>query len=348
MSRYRVVVAAGGTGGHISPAESLVSSLSDEADCFWVGRQNSMESAAAQRCQATLLVVEARGVRGKSLWGRAKGVIMLLCAIIQLVREFLRLKPDVVVGFGGYVSAAAGIAAFICRIPLVIHEQNAIAGSANRLLSRLASAVAQSFPNTIADAHHTGNPVRADFKPHVNNSQSKATQVLVMGGSQGAKALNESVPVAAAKVPALSIRHQCGRGHRAATQSAYEQAGVDAGVFEFDINMAAQFAWADVLIARAGASTVAEVAATQLPTCFVPLPTAIDDHQRANATALVSVGGAKLIEQGEDFEDRLSDALMQLSDNTDARDRMSKSLLDSKVADTEGRLAKLVMEVIHS
>ncbi|NVK30731.1 MAG: undecaprenyldiphospho-muramoylpentapeptide beta-N-acetylglucosaminyltransferase [Gammaproteobacteria bacterium] len=343
----RIVIASGGTGGHITPAQALLEQFDSKVERRWIGRADSMESRAAEQIGVKLWAVNVQGVRGKSPLSVLRGVVLFVLSVLRCLGLMIRWRPDVVVGFGGYVSAAAGMAAWLLRVPLVLHEQNAVAGSTNRMLSKLASAVAQSFPETIPGAVLTGNPVRSSFAVADDYTFEAPLNILVMGGSQGALALNEAVPVALSGLQNIATAHQCGEGRQFATETAYQQAAVDADVFEFDSNMAARFEWADLLIARAGATTVAEVARMRMPTVFVPLPNAIDDHQRANARFVAELGGAVVVEQGEDFSQRLRQALVEILANPDLLLSRREALKNYPVQNAEQRMKALVMEVIN-
>jgi UDP-N-acetylglucosamine--N-acetylmuramyl-(pentapeptide) pyrophosphoryl-undecaprenol N-acetylglucosamine transferase len=250
----------------------------------------------------TLYYLDIGGIRGKNLKTMLLAPFKLLRALIQALVLMQRLKPRAVLGMGGFVSGPGGVAAWLLRIPLLIHEQNAIAGLTNRLLAPLATHVLQAFPGTFAPArraHTCGNPLRRDFGARSDTYQVHTPlRILVLGGSLGAQALNECVPIALAQVNmALLIRHQSGRGKQQQLQQRYNEQQLNAQVDEFIEDMPAAYLWADVVIARAGALTLSELAHSGRPAILVPFPHAVDDHQSANAAVLVRAGAAYLLPQ---------------------------------------------------
>ena len=304
---------AGGTGGHVYPALALARELRERGFRLrWIGSRRGLEKRVVGAAQIPLHQLPMRGLRGKGLWQQLVALVLLGVSLIWSVLLMLRYRPALVVGMGGYASVPAALAAWLTRRPLVLQEQNAVAGSANRALGKFARAIATGFPDVLTEqgkATYLGNPVRDDLLQVATTHPwqwdgERPLQVLVLGGSLGARPLNEAVPVVAA---AFGERcqwwHQCGNDHEEATRDAYasvKQWRVDA----FLEDMAAAYAWADLVICRAGALTVAEVAATGRPAILVPLPHAIDDHQRANAKFLTNAGAGLSLEQ-----DRLRDEL---------------------------------------
>lgn len=325
------LVSAGGTGGHIFPALAVAEGLRQAGvGVEWLGAPSpSMESELVGKAQIAFHGVGFSGVRGKGWRVKFLSLFRLLQAIYQSVCILRSLKPQVVLGFGGYITFPAGVASWLCRVPLVIHEQNAVAGLANNYLSHLTPHVYSAFPGglrTTQDTHQVwvGNPLRKAF---LEQAPAKARlqgepfgvgtplRLLVVGGSLGAQALNETVPRALALIPEQvrpKVCHQSGAKQVQALKDLYEKLGVKAQVLSFIEDMAQAMSSTDLLIARAGASTVTEVAALGVPTLFVPFPHAVDDHQTQNARFLSDQGGAWTVAQNELTPEWLSQWLMQM------------------------------------
>jgi UDP-N-acetylglucosamine--N-acetylmuramyl-(pentapeptide) pyrophosphoryl-undecaprenol N-acetylglucosamine transferase len=298
-----VLIMAGGTGGHVFPALACAQALRARGMCVhWLGTRTGLEACVVPEAGFELHYVDIGGVRGKNLKTLLSAPFKLARALLQAVRIIRRLRPRVVLGLGGFVSGPGGVAAWLLGVPLVIHEQNAVAGLTNRLLAHLARQVLQAFPDTFPPARQartTGNPVRREFAAimpdyHVH----EPLRVLILGGSLGALALNQTVPDALAQVKRpLTIRHQCGRGKQLDLDARYLAHGLHASVEEFIDDMAAAYAWADLVIARAGALTLSELAHSGRPAILIPYPYAVDDHQSANAAFFVRNNAAYLLPQ---------------------------------------------------
>jgi len=310
MSSPRVLIAAGGTGGHVFPALAVAQEL-DRCGWHaeWVGTDRGLEARVIPTAGFTLHILRFTGLRGKGLAAWLTLPLRLMRALLDARDIVKRVRPSVVVAFGGYVTFPVGLAARWLRIPLCIHEQNAVMGSANRWLSKIAQAVMVSFPGTRhapLGAALVGNPVRAAIE-QVEAPQARyaartgAIRILVMGGSLGASVMNQQLPlafqVAAERGARLEVWHQTGTRDLAAVQANYQQLGIDARCTAFIDEVPAAYAWADLLICRAGASTVSEVALAGVAALFIPLPHAIDDHQSANARTLSDRGAAWLLTQ---------------------------------------------------
>jgi UDP-N-acetylglucosamine--N-acetylmuramyl-(pentapeptide) pyrophosphoryl-undecaprenol N-acetylglucosamine transferase len=319
----KVVIMAGGTGGHVFPALAVAQVLRERGhQVCWIGAPDSFESRTVPQHGFPIEFITVSGLRGKGVMKLLGAPLLLLRAIAQAWRVLRRQRPDVVLGMGGFASGPGGIAAWLQGRVLVIHEQNAIAGMTNRLLSRFARYVLQAFPGAFPErvGITVGNPVRAPVLalPPPEQRFSKrdgALQVLVIGGSQGARALNERVPQALALIPLEQrpvVHHQAGRT-LAVAQAAYAASGVQAEIVEFITDMAAAYAWADLVICRAGASTVSELAAAGAASILVPFPAAVDDHQTHNATYLSKVGAGLLIQERDLAPQRLADELIKLT-----------------------------------
>lgn len=309
MSQPPIVwVMAGGTGGHIMPGLAVAQRLRDQG-CLvrWLGNPDKMEGRLVPPAGFEMIPVTFAGVRGKGLRDLLRAPFALLSSLFKLWREMSIQRPAVVLGMGGYAALPGGITAWLRRVPVVLHEQNAIAGKTNQWLAKIARAVLLGFPGAVAGACWVGNPVRSAFaqlpSPASRYGQRHGRlRVLVVGGSLGAKALNDIVPQALALLPVAErpeVTHQSGQSHLPALAEAYQAAGVNAHCVAFIDDMASAIGQADLLICRAGAMTVAEVAAAGVAALFVPFPFAVDDHQTANARYLVDHQAGFLRQQRE-------------------------------------------------
>jgi UDP-N-acetylglucosamine--N-acetylmuramyl-(pentapeptide) pyrophosphoryl-undecaprenol N-acetylglucosamine transferase len=316
-----LMIMAGGTGGHIFPALSVADHARDAGwNVIWLGSRSGMEARIVPSRGYTMAWIRFSGVRRSGVLAMATLPLNLLIAFWQSARAIFAHRPDVVLGMGGYVAFPGGMMASLLNRPLVIHEQNSVAGLTNRVLASVADRVLAGFPDAFgkrAKAQWTGNPVRADIAavaPPAERYAARhgALRVVVLGGSQGAKALNDAVPQALARLApdaAPHVIHQAGSAHVEAVRANYAAAGVAATVIPFIDDMAGTYAAADLMICRAGASTIAELAAAGVPSLLVPFPYAVDDHQTHNARFLVERGGAVLIPQSELTPERLADLL---------------------------------------
>lgn len=316
-----VLIMAGGTGGHVFPALAVAVRLRELGHVVtWMGAPDSFESKRVPEAGFPIELVRVSGLRGKGVLKLFAAPLLLLRGLRDAFTVLRKVQPNVVLGMGGFAAGPGGLAAWIKRTPLVIHEQNAAAGLTNRLLAGIATTVLQAFPNTFkSKAQTVGNPVRNGFAelpaPARRLTRDGAPRVLVVGGSQGAKALNEIVPKALALMPAAQrpqVRHQAGRT-LAVAQAAYaEDASVHASVEAFITDMPAAYAAADLVICRSGASTIAELSAAGCASLLVPFPFAVDDHQTANARYLADAGAALLIAEKELSAERLAIELKAL------------------------------------
>ena len=326
MSATRIaLVMAGGTGGHIFPALAVAQALQARSwQVHWLGGRGtadkpSMESRLVPKHGLPMEAIDFGGLRGKGWATRVSMPIRLVRACWQTRRVLGRLKPAVVLGFGGYVTVPGGLMSTMYGTPLLLHEQNAVAGLSNRLLARLARGVYCAFPRALPQGRWVGNPVRAAFEQLAPPEQrlsgrSGPLKLLVLGGSLGAAALNACVPDALARIPKPhrpQVRHQCGAGALATLQARYAERGVDAECAEFIDDVAQAMADADLVLCRAGASTVTEIATVGAAAIFVPFPHAVDDHQTRNARFLVDEGGALLVAQDQLSPEKLADLLQK-------------------------------------
>ncbi len=322
----RCLIMAGGTGGHVFPGLAVADAMAAKGwDIQWLGTRERMEAEQVPKAGYDIHFIPVSGLRGKGLAGKFKGILALLRSIQQARKLIKSLKPDVVLGMGGYASGPGGIAAKLCGVPLVVHEQNATAGMTNRMLGRLANRVLLGFedaaPQFSLHPEHikvVGNPVRADVLSIMpKDTIAPPLHMLVVGGSLGARPLNLIVPEVCKNLTGVHIRHQCGKGNKASVEDAYADGSVKVDVSEFIDDMAEAYRWADFVVCRAGALTVAEVSAAGRAAIFVPLPHAVDDHQTNNALSLVNKKAALLIAQSA-LTDNLGQAVRQWIKDPDA------------------------------
>ncbi|MDF7681724.1 undecaprenyldiphospho-muramoylpentapeptide beta-N-acetylglucosaminyltransferase [Enterobacteriaceae bacterium ESL0689] len=302
--KKRLVVMAGGTGGHVFPGLAVAHHLMKQGwQVRWLGTADRMEANLVPKYGIEIDFIRISGLRGKGLKALLFAPVRILNAWYQARRIMRRFRPDVVLGMGGYVSGPGGLAAWSLGIPVVLHEQNGVAGLTNKWLAKVATTVLQAFPGAFPQAEIVGNPVRDDvlalpFPEQRWMGRQGPIRVLVMGGSQGARVLNQVMPqVAAQSGDAVTIWHQCGKDNQQAVQQAYADAGqAQHKVTDFIDDMAAAYSWADVVVCRSGALTVSEIAAAGLPALFVPFQHQ-DRQQYWNALPLEKAGAAKIIEQ---------------------------------------------------
>ena len=339
------LVMAGGTGGHIFPGLAIAVALRDLGwRVHWLGGKGTashptMESQLVPSRGFAFESIDFSGVRGKGFVTLAVLPLRLLKAFWQSVRVIRRVKPDVVIGFGGYIAFPAGMMSVLLGKPLVLHEQNAVAGMVNKVLAHVAERVFSAFPNVLKNAEWVGNPLRAAFLQQPGpklrfEGRSGPLHVLVVGGSLGAKALNTVMPQALALIPAAErpiVTHQSGIKHIEALLANYAAAGVQATCTPFIEDTATAFANADVIVCRAGASTVTEIAAIGAAAIFVPFPLAVDDHQTLNANFLVEGEGGWLETQQTLTSARLAEMLQK----TERSELLKRALQAKKMQKTE-------------
>lgn len=303
----KLLVVAGGTGGHIFPGIAVADYLKQQGwQVSWIGTPDRMEANVVPKHNIEIDFINVKGVRGNGLKRLIKAPFMVLNAILQARKVLKKQRPDVVLAMGGYVTGPTGIAAKSLGIPLVIHEQNAVAGMSNRWLAKFANKVLAAFPEAFAanQCEIVGNPVRASVANVTAQSVSAPIKVLVVGGSLGAQVLNETLPSVFAELSAhveLHVWHQTGKNNEPKVTAEYQQLGLikDIKVADFIDDMDSAYQWADLVICRAGALTVSEVAAAGRMALFVPFPHAVDDHQTANAQFLVTADAALIMQQTE-------------------------------------------------
>ncbi len=319
--RGNVLIMAGGTGGHVFPALACAREFQARGYAVhWLGTPRGIENELVPQAGLPLHLINVSGLRGKSKLALLKAPFQLLRSLLQARRIVRELHPVCVLGMGGYVTGPGGLAARLAGVPLIIHEQNAVAGTANRLLSRIANRICEAFPNTFAATDKrrtTGNPVREELFLETPREPlaGRKLKLLVLGGSLGAEPLNKLLPAALEKIPAdlrPQVFHQAGKQHADITAERYRDAAVEAEVAPFIKDMARAYGWADLVVCRAGALTVSELAAAGLPSFLVPLPHAIDDHQSRNAEYLAKEGAAVLLAQHATDADTLAAQLTEV------------------------------------
>ncbi len=351
-----VMVMAGGTGGHVFPALAVAQWLSAQGcRITWLGSAHSMESRLIPDYGIPLEQIAVRGIRGVGLKRRLLAPFEIGRALFQALAVLRRTRPNLVLGMGGFVTGPGGLMARVLRIPLVIQEQNAIPGLTNRLLARLACRVFEAFPGSFgADlgAETSGNPVRqeiVDLPPPAErfSDRSGPIRLLVLGGSLGARVLNQVVPEALARLPSEQrplVRHQTGEKLYDEADEAYRSAGVSAQVKPFEKDMAAAYGWADLVLCRAGALTVSELAAAGVGAILVPYPHAVDDHQTHNARFLVEAGAARLAPQESLTAEELALWLDNLSADRAQLLHMAEAARGLAVADAAGVVGRACLE----
>ena len=324
MSQKTALIMAGGTGGHIFPGLAVAEELRARGwRVHWLGAPGSMESRIVPQHGFPLELIDFSGVRGKGLVTLALLPLRLLRAFWQALQVVRRVQPDVVVGLGGYITFPGGMMGVLCGKPLVLHEQNSVAGMANKVLARVATRIFSAYPHALPKAEWVGNPLRAEFLQQPAPAQRFAgrtgpLKLLVLGGSLGAQGLNDVVPQALALMPAAQrpqVLHQSGSLHIEALRALYARLGVQGQLTPFIDGTAQAMADADLLVCRAGASTVTEIAAVGAAAVFVPFPHAVDDHQTHNARFLVEAGAAVLVQQRDLTPESLQKIIMKSERN---------------------------------
>lgn len=364
-----LLVMAGGTGGHIFPGLAVADKLQAQGwNIHWLGTPERMEANIVPAHGYDISFINISGLRNKGLVSWLKLPFKLVHSLWQGIQVIKAIKPDVVLGMGGYASAPGGLAAWLMNKPLVVHEQNAAAGLTNRLLSRIASKVCSAFPNAFDSktaVQVVGNPLRASITEHTQQENTDlsskqaakaSNNILVVGGSLGAQILNQVVPESFAQLTKqqvgslpFNILHQTGAGKQEQVITAYNQHHFNdeqVQVTEFIKDIASAYQWADVVICRAGALTVSELAMAATPAIFIPLPHAVDDHQTKNAQYLVARGGATLIKQHELSCESLVKTLTDLFSETQVLNMMAKAAFAAADVDATEKVAKICQQLI--
>lgn len=354
-----VMMMAAGTGGHVFPALAVAKELEQQGiKVSWLATPAGMENRLLKNHNIPIYQIDIQGVRGNGVVRKLVAPFKILKATLSAMKYMKQLKVDAVAGFGGYVAGPGGLAARMLGIPVIIHEQNAVAGFTNTQLSRIAKKVCQAFPNTFPAQDKivtTGNPVRKEITEIFNPSwryqeREKAGQplhILIVGGSLGAQALNERVPEALKQLNTpLNVFHQCGQNHADATRARYANAPatLNVEVQPFIEDMAQAYSDADLIICRAGALTVTEIATAGVAAIFVPLPSAVDDHQTANARFLANLGAAKICPQATMTPDSLK-ALLEPMLNRQLLMEMAVKARQQAQPDATQHVVRLIQEL---
>lgn len=356
-ARRAVIIAAGGTGGHVVPALAVAAELkSHNVPVIWFGTKIGLEATLVPAHGIEMRWIDVAGLRGKSAIQTLLGPFKLVRALVQSIRQMQALKPRAVLGMGGFVSGPVGLAALILRKPLVLHEQNAVAGMTNRWLSGFATRIFSAWPNVFKASRNAivvGNPVRADMEAlasqshTINLDASLPLRVLVVGGSRGASALNKLVPEAIAMMQQpVVVHHQSGKSEASAVSDDYKNATqAQVIVSEFIDDMTEAYRNTDVVICRSGAMTVTELGALGLPSILVPFPYAVDDHQTLNARHLSDAGAALLLPQNTITSESLARELTALSTDRHKLELMSTAARGCFVPNAAATVAYAILEV---
>jgi UDP-N-acetylglucosamine--N-acetylmuramyl-(pentapeptide) pyrophosphoryl-undecaprenol N-acetylglucosamine transferase len=356
MNPLRVLIAGGGTGGHLYPGIAVAREIvrvQPDAVVTFAGTARGIEAKAVPRERFTLDLLRSSGLKASSVQARIKGLSILPISGVDAWRILSRRTPDVVIGVGGYSSGPVVAAAASRGIPTLLLEQNAVPGLTNRLLARVVTSAAVTFPSTLrffgGRGFVAGNPVRPEFFDVPAERVAGPPRVLIFGGSQGAHAINmamvEAAPGLAARRLPLEITHQTGERDLEAVRDAYRAAGLEARVEAFIFDMAREMKLADLVVCRAGATTIAELTASARPAIFIPLPTAADDHQRVNAEVLVTAGAGELIEQRDATGERLADRIAALTTDDLKRREMSAAAHKLAHPDAAGAIVERVFDL---
>lgn len=357
----RVMIMAGGTGGHVFPALAVAEILiANNVSVSWLGTRKGIESKLIPQHGIDLNYLNIEGLRGRGLLALLRSPFKLLSSVIQACSVFSQFKPSVVLGMGGFASGPGAVAAKLKGIPLVIHEQNSVAGTTNKLSAKLATRIMQGFPNTFKKAEWCGNPIRSEIAALHNSigrleNRTGPLRVLVLGGSRGALAINKIVPQALAAIDSQQrpeVLHQVGGQHLQLTQNIYQQQGHDINsstitLVPFIDKMDEAYAWADFVICRSGALTVAELTAVGLGAFLIPFPYAIDDHQTVNGQWLVESGAAEMLSESNLTVEKLADYIRQISDNRDQCITMSHCAKTIAKLGAANRVAEVCLEVAN-
>lgn len=348
-----VMIMAGGTGGHIFPGLAVADELAArKIPVIWLGAKGGLETRLVPQHGLRIETLDIGGLRGKGVLTTLLMPFRLAGATLAARSALKRHAPRSVLSLGGYAAAPGGIAARLANVPLVVHEQNRIAGVTNRLLARNARRVLTGFADVFPKGEWVGNPVRASIAALPTPASRFAgregpLKLLVLGGSQGAQSLNAALPEVlrrrGSRLPVM-VRHQCGAKHFDRARAAYLAADIDADVVPFEDDMASAYAWADLVICRAGALTLAELAAAGVPAILVPYPHAVDDHQTKNAEAMVAAGAARLVSETDDFVKRLGAVFEEVGDRVKLL-KMATAARTLAKPDAAKRIADVCLEV---
>lgn len=356
-----LMIMAGGTGGHVYPALAVARSLQAVGvNVFWLGTRQGLEARIVPENDIDVEWISISGIKGRGLFALISAPFKILYAMLQTAAIIYRRRPAAALGMGGFVSGPGGLMTRFLRVPLLIHESNAIAGLTNKWLAKIANEVLVGFPDVLSGSrhhHYVGNPVRESIaalpapEQRLLGRSGNKLNLLVVGGSRGAQVLNEIVPAALASMDAASrpeVRHQAGDGKLEATLKHYDELAVKVSGSEFIDDMAAAYLWADLVICRAGAMTVAEIAVAGVAAIFIPYPHAIYDHQTMNARFLSDRNAAILIPQEQLSIDGLAMLITELSADRPRILALSTSAREYSITDASERVAELCREVMYA
>lgn len=354
MELKRVLIMAGGTGGHVFPALAIAKKLMDEGcQILWLGTRGRMEEQLVPKYGIDIEYIDVKGIRKNGVRTKLSAPFMVLKAVLQAKRVIKKFRPQVVLGMGGYASGPGGVAAYLQGIPVVLHEQNAKAGLTNRLLFKIAKRALLGFPGAFTGSKVTvvGNPVRESIvklNELVRDFTLNPLKISIIGGSLGARALNEIVPEALMNFKSDSIKvvHQCGKGNSENVKKAYQKAAFDVSVSDFVDDMDDLYKNTDLIICRAGALTVAEVTCAGVPAIFVPLPTAVDDHQYKNASFVQKEGGAVIFRQHELTSEILFNTINDLNNKRAKLEQMSQNAKHCAKLNATEKAVEIIKELV--
>ncbi|MFW2437819.1 MAG: undecaprenyldiphospho-muramoylpentapeptide beta-N-acetylglucosaminyltransferase [Arenicellales bacterium] len=355
-----LMIMAGGTGGHVYPALAVAHTLqADGVNVFWLGTRQGIEARVVPENDIDVEWISISGIKGRGLFALVTAPFKIIYAMLQTAAIIYRRRPAAALGMGGFVSGPGGLMASLLRVPLLIHESNAVVGLTNKWLAKIANEVLVGFPDVLVGSrhrHYVGNPVRKSIAALPSPEQrlqgrSGRLHLLVVGGSRGAQVLNETVPAALANMDPVirpEVFHQAGSGKLEATLKLYDELAVEADCSEFIDDMAAAYLWADLVICRAGAMTVAEIAAAGAAAIFVPYPYAIYDHQTLNARFLSDKSAAILISQDSFSAESLAAVLVELANDRPCLMGLSRRARRNAMIDATRQVAELCNEVMHA
>ena len=359
MSHSKVMIMAGGTGGHVYPAMAVAEYLTElNTNIVWLGTKKGLEADVVPKKGYPLLFLDVKGVRGKSFISKLISPLIIIRAIIQSIKIIRQQKPDVVLGMGGFVSGPGGIAAYLLRVPLCIHEQNAIAGLTNKLLRPFASIVLQAFPGSFNGASNVitvGNPVRKSIltlseKNDEASGSNDEINILIVGGSLGARTLNRVVPKVLKEISLtkkINIKHQTGKKNFSETEKNYHDVDLDGDIVPYIDDIAMAYRWADLVICRSGAMTISELAIVGIASILIPYPYAVDDHQTMNARYLSDHGYAILIRESDLSESVLKNAINKLTKSKDYLKTIAESVKTLGMPKATSAVAEKCLELAH-
>ena len=321
----KILIAASGTGGHVIPALNIVERLLDtNYKITWIGTKKGIENKLVNNEIIKLEHISSSGIRGKSFFGKVKGLFNFIKAFFQCYIIIRKEKPIFILGFGGYISTSASLSSFFCRVPVYVHEANSIPGTANKINHMISKKTFETFPDTFSNNNKiilSGNPIKSLFKDieHPKYKYLKKTNVsniLIFGGSQGAMFFNENIPISLTELSTnLNIKHLCGLNNKISLQKKYKQLNITHEVIEFSYEMNRLYDWADIIISRAGSMTLSEISASGRASILIPYQYATDNHQFINAKYLEDNNASVVIEENEKFNDKLSNTLKHLIHN---------------------------------